>query len=221
MGKHLFLRFDDASSLHTHFKMDGAWHLYRPGERWRDREHDVRAVLRTAERVAVGFRLHDMTVVPTDAENDLVGHLGPDLLGAGWDAAAEAEAVRRLTEAGPRELGQALLDQRIMAGVGNLYKAEVCFLLGVSPWTPVSEVDAARAVALCRKLLLRNAWHPEQSTTGELARGRQHWVYQRTGKRCLRCGGPVKVAMQGGATRERGTWFCPRCQPGPYPDDRG
>src|SRR5437763_5610118 len=168
VGKHLFTRFDDGTSLHSHLRMDGAWHLYRPGERWRGPAHEVRAILATEERVEVGFRLHDLAVLPTGNEVELVGHLGPDLLAENWSAELAEEAARRLAAEPARELGIALVDQRVMAGVGNLYKAEVCFLLGVSPWSPVSATDPTRAVALCRKLLLRNAWRPQQSTTGEL-----------------------------------------------------
>jgi endonuclease-8 len=217
VGKHLFVRFDDERSLHNHLKMDGAWHLYPPGGRWRQPAHNARVVLTTADRQAIGFRLHDLALLPTDAESDLVAYLGPDLLGPGWDEDQAAEAARRLAAQPDQEIGLALLDQRNLAGVGNLYKAEVCFLLGVSPWSPVSGVDAGKAVALSRKLLLRNAWRPEQTTTGETARGRQHFVYQRHGKACLRCGTKIEVAMQGSDVRQRGTWFCPSCQPGPHP----
>ncbi len=218
VGKHLFTRFDDGVSLHTHLRMDGSWHLYRPGEKWRGRAHDVRAVLRSQERVAVGFRLHDMALLRTDDESDLVGHLGPDLLADDWSDAMAEEAVRRFAAQADREVGDVLADQRVMAGVGNLYKAEVCFLLGVSPWTPVRDLPDGtvhRAVALSRKLLLRNAFRPEQSTTGETARGRQHWVYQRTGRACLRCGTAVRAGEQGSFVPVRYTWYCPKCQPGP------
>jgi endonuclease-8 len=220
VGKHLLTRFDDGVSLHSHFKMDGAWHLYRPGEKWRGRGHDVRAVLGTRLWTAVGFRLHDLALVRTDREAELVGHLGPDLLAADWSDDLATEAERRLAAAGDRELGDALADQRVMAGVGNLYKAEVCFLLGVTPWTPVADTPdqtVPRAVELSRKLLLRNAWRPEQSTTGELARGRRHWVYQRTGLPCLRCGTPIRSGVQGSFVPVRHTWFCPNCQQGPGP----
>src|SRR5205823_14960603 len=105
-----------------------------------------------------------------------------------------------------RELGIALVDQRVMAGVGNLYKAEVCFLLGVSPWSPVSATDPTRAVALCRKLLLRNAWRPQQSTTGELGRGREQWGYMRTGQPCRRCGTKIRSAVQDRYAPARHTW---------------
>lgn len=218
VGKHLLTRFDDGVSLHSHFKMDGMWHLYRPDEKWRGRSYDVRAVLGTREWTAVGFRLHDMALVRTDRESELVGHLGPDLLADDWDDAMAARAAERLAAQADREIGDVLADQRVMAGVGNLYKAEVCFLLGVTPWTHVADLpDGAvdKAVALSRKLLHRNAWRPEQSTTGELARGRRHWVYQRTGRPCLRCGTPVRSGPQGDFVPVRYTWFCPRCQSGP------
>jgi endonuclease-8 len=106
----------------------------------------------------------------------------------------------------------------VLIGIGNLYKAEVCFLLGVSPWSPVSAVDPAAAVRLCRRLLLRNAEHPEQSTTGELRHGAQHWVYGRAGRACRRCGGTVRAAAQGSSPRT--AYWCPHCQPGPYPGGR-
>lgn len=220
-GKHLLIRLHDGRSLHTHFRMDGAWHLYRPGRPWRGPQHQVRAILAVPDQVAVGFRLHDMALVPTAQEHRLVGHLGPDLLGPGWGPAQQAEAARRLGTAPDRELGQALLDQTVMAGVGNVYKAEVCFLLGVSPWSPVSAVDPAAVVALSRELLARNAGQPSRSTTGEHIRGAQHWVYGRAGRACRRCGDPVRSATQGpgasAAGAERITYWCPRCQPGPHP----
>lgn len=217
VGKHLFIRFDDGRSLHTHFRMDGSWHLYRPGQRWQRPSHQVRAVLTTQERVAVGFLLHDMELLPTQAEHRLVGHLGPDLLNPQWDENDAEAAARRLHGHPEVELGLALLDQQIMAGVGNLYKTEMCFLLGVSPWIPVREVAPAAVVALARRLLLANADRPEQSTTGELGRGRQHWVYERGGRPCRRCGERVIRAVQGTGVHARNTCYCPHCQPGPHP----
>jgi endonuclease-8 len=215
VGKHIFTRLGDGVSLHSHLRMDGSWHLYRPGDRWRRPGHQIRAILSTSDHDAVGFLLHDLELLPTAEESRLVGHLGPDLLDPSWDDATAAEATRRLAADPSRPIGLALLDQRVMAGVGNLYKAEVCFLLGVSPWSPVSATDPARAVELSRKLLLRNAWRPEQSTTGELGRGRQHWVYERHGKRCLRCGHTVRRGVQGSGVQQRPAWYCPHCQPGP------
>jgi endonuclease VIII len=218
VGKHLLTRFDDGRTLHTHFRMDGSWHLYRPGMSWQRPVHEARAVLETDDRVAVGFLLHDMELVPTAQEDRLVGHLGPDLLDPDWSDAHAAEALRRFTARGASELGLVLLEQRVMAGVGNLYKAEVCFLLGLSPWTLVRDVpDPAAAIALSRKLLLRNADRPEQSTTGELGRGRQHWVFERAGQRCRRCGTRIRTAEQGDGVYARIAYWCPRCQPGPGP----
>lgn len=223
VGKHLFTRFDDGTSLHSHFRMDGTWHLYRPGRPWRGADHQIRAILGVADRVAVGFRLHDLDLLATDREDTWVGHLGPDLLAEDWgpDHAAEAE---RLLRADPeREIGAALLDQRVACGVGNLYKAEICFLVGISPWTRVGDLDDRRlrdVVAWARKLLLRNAWRPEQSTTGDLAEGAQHWVFERGGRGCRRCRDLVRSAGQDDGNPEhedRIAYFCPTCQPGPHP----
>jgi endonuclease-8 len=230
VGKHLFTRFADGTSLHSHFRMDGTWHLYRPGRPWRGREHDIRAILEVPDRVAVGFRLHDLDLLPTADEDRWVGHLGPDLLGAAWEEDPEGSAaeVERLLRAEPdRELGAALLDQRVACGVGNLYKAEICFLLRVSPWTRVGELSDQQvrdAVAWSRKLLLRNAWRPEQSTTGDLGEGAQHWVFERGGRGCRRCRDVVRTAGQdddlpGSKDREdRIAYFCPTCQAGPHPE---
>lgn len=217
VGKHLLMRFDDATTLRTHFRMDGAWHLYRPGSRWRRPEHQIRAILQVPERFAVGYALHDMAVVPTAEEDGLVGHLGPDLLDPDWGPAHEAAAALRLVADPERELGEALLDQRVMAGVGNLYQNEICFLLGRSPWATVSAVDPAETVRLARELLLRNADRPEQSTTGGLGPGRRHWVFERTRQRCRRCGTVIETAEQGTGVARRICYFCRTCQPGPYP----
>lgn len=221
VGKHLLIRFDNNTTLHSHFRMDGSWHLYRPGQRWRGPDHQVRAVLATSDRVAVGFRLHDLALLPRANEHLLVGHLGPDPLGPDWGPDAEDTAVHRLAADPDRELGLALLDQRVLAGLGNLYKTEACFLLGVSPWTRVSDVDPGEVVRVCRQLLVRNAGRPEQSTTGELSRGAQHWVFERAGRACRRCGEVIRTGPQGHgaghASAERMAYFCPTCQPGPHP----
>jgi len=219
VGKHLLARLDDGRTLHSHLRMDGAWHLYRPGERWRGGPmHAVRAILETADRVAVGYRLHDLQLVPTGHERRLVGHLGPDLLHAEWGAELAATAAQRLGAQPDRELGLALLDQTVMAGVGNLYRAEICFLLGASPWAPVSAVDPAEVVELAHTLLARNQWRPQQSTTGELRRAAQHWVYGRTGRACRRCRDVVRSGRLGDPRRpeqDRTVYFCPNCQPMP------
>lgn len=213
VGKHLFTRFDDGRSLHSHFRMDGAWHLYRPGMSWQRPAHEARAVLETDERVAVGFALHDLELLPTAEEDRLIGHLGPDLLDPAWADEHAEEALRRFTARGSSEVGLVLLEQRVMAGLGNLYRNEVCFLHGVSPWTLTRDVpDPAGVIALSRTLLLRNADRPEQSTTGELGRGRQHWVFERARQRCRRCGTRIRSAEQGESVYARITYWCPRCQ---------
>ncbi|MDT8914844.1 DNA-formamidopyrimidine glycosylase family protein [Amycolatopsis sp. PS_44_ISF1] len=217
VGKHLFTRFSGELTLHSHLRMDGTWRIHAAGAKWPLPGHHARVVLTTADLEAVGFRLHDLDLVPSAEAPGLVAHLGPDLLDPQWTDEHAARAVAALGAEPGRELGEALLDQRVMAGVGNMYKVEICFLLGVSPWTPVSEVDLTKTVALARRLLLANAWRHEQITTGDPGRGRQNWVYGRGRPGCFRCGGRVRVADQGEGVRRRPTWFCPRCQPGPAP----
>ncbi|MEP6651318.1 MAG: DNA-formamidopyrimidine glycosylase family protein, partial [Lapillicoccus sp.] len=200
-GKHLLTRVDDDLTLHTHFRMDGSWHLYRPGARWHGGpDWQVRVHLATADWHAVGYRLPVVDLLPRAREDDAVGHLGPDLLGLGWDP---AEAVRRLAVAPDRELGQALLDQRNLAGIGNLYKSEVCYLEGISPWTRVGDVDLAAVVERAHRLLQLNKDHAAQVTTGVPRRGRDLWVFERQGRPCLRCRTPVASAEQGTAPYQR------------------
>lgn len=210
-GKHLLTRIGSGHTLHTHLKMEGSWHLYRPGSTWRRPTHEARVVLRTADRVAVGFALGIVELIVRDAEEEVVGHLGPDLLGPGWD---EAEALRRLLAEPERPFSEAVLDQRNLAGIGNMYRSELCFLSGLSPDTPVAAVpDLPRTVRRARAILEANKERVEQSTTGDLARGRRLWVYRRERLPCLRCGTRIRVRMQGEAGRERAVYWCPRCQP--------
>ena len=214
-GKHLLLRTDAGVTLHSHLKMEGAWHLYRPRERWRGPDFQVRAVLRTEPWVAVGFRLGICELLPTAREHEVVGHLGPDVLGADWDA---AEAVRRLLADPDRAVGTALLDQRVLAGPGNIYKCEVCFLRGVDPWTPVGQVDdPAGMVDLLKRLMEANRTSGRQITTGDIRPGKTHWVAGRNGRPCRRCGTPIRMADQESYDADRVTWWCPTCQPGQGP----
>lgn len=208
-GKHLLARIGPMT-VHTHLKMEGRWDLYSPGERWRGPGWQARIVLGTAEAVAVGFQLGLVEVVRRDDEARVVGHLGPDLLGPDWDA---ERAVANLAATPARPIGAALLDQRNLAGVGNVYKCELCFLVGVDPRTPVRDVpDVGRLVDLAHRMLVANRDRVERITTGDRRRGRQTWVYGRRGP-CLRCGTPIEFAETGPAGAERGTWWCPRCQP--------
>ena len=213
-GKHLLTRIDADLTLHTHFRMDGSWHLYRTGDRWRGGPaYQVRVVLATANWNAVGYRLPVIELLSRAEEDRAVGHLGPDLLATGFDA---EEAIRRLVARPDRELGQALLDQRNLAGIGNLYKAEVCFLEGISPWSQVGAVEhkVAAVVERARLLLDLNRNRPEQVTTGDPRRNRAHWVFERAGRPCRRCGTTIRSAEQGDPPYQRLTYWCPRCQPG-------
>lgn len=212
VGKHLFIRFADVS-LHNHLGMDGSWGLYDPRRR-APVNHRTRVILETADTLVLGQSLVELALVRANEEGRLVGHLGPDLLDPDWSPDHAAEAVSRLTRDPGRELGLALLDQTVMAGVGNVYKSELCFLLGVSPWSPVSAMDPEKVVTTARELLQRNALRPVRNTTGDPRRGRETWVYGRQRTGCLRCGGRVVVANQGPGTRERVTYRCPACQPG-------
>jgi endonuclease-8 len=220
-GKHVLPRVDGDLTLHTHLKMEGSWRLFRAGSRWSGGPAwQVRVVLANDEWHAVGYRLAIVELLRTRDEPRVVGHLGPDLLrpegmAGGWD---EAEAVRRLIADPAREVGPALLDQRNLAGIGNLYKAETLFLSGVTPWTAVGDVDdLASVVRRARTLLLANRDHWQQSTTGRLRRGEDHWVFERSGRPCRRCGTPVRSARQGVAPYDRLTYWCPVCQAGPTP----
>ncbi|MDI5973078.1 DNA-formamidopyrimidine glycosylase family protein [Streptomyces sp. SL13] len=219
-GKHLMVRLEEGWTLHSHLRMDGAWRIYAPGQRWRgDPDHQIRAILGNADAIAVGYRLPVLELLRTAEEDTAVGHLGPDLLGPDWNA---PEAVRRLLTAPDRPVGEALLDQRNLAGIGNVYKCELCFLRGVTPWTPVGECrDPARMVALAHKLLDANKARHDHITTGDPRRGRSHWVYGRAHQPCLRCGTAIRRAQQGDPGGERVTYWCPSCQRGPAPPPGG
>jgi endonuclease-8 len=206
-GKHLLTRIGEEHTLHTHLKMEGSWHLYRPTTPWRRPAHEARVVLRTEEWVAVGFSLGITEVLRRAEEDDAVGHLGPDLLGPDWD---EEEALRRLRADPERPVGEALLDQRNLAGIGNMYKAELCFLAGIHPATPVAAVpDLRRLVRRARQVLEANKERVQQATTGDLRRGRTLWVYARGRQPCRRCGTRIEQADLDG----RVTSWCTRCQP--------
>ncbi len=212
-GKHLLTRTDAGLTLHTHFRMEGSWHLYPPRDRWRGPAHQVRAVLETEPWVAVGWRLGIVELVPTTAEHDIVGHLGPDVLGPDWDPGRAAENLAADPE---REIGVALIDQRALAGPGNVYKSEALFLRGVHPWAPVGDVDLLALVDLVKRLMEANRHSGLQITTGDRRPGRERWVYGRSRETCRRCGTPIRRGLQGPRTEERVTYWCPSCQP-----DRG
>lgn len=219
-GKHLLTRFSDDLTMHSHLLMDGSWKTTGPGKRLPGRMMpQVRVLLEMASGVtAYGVKVHRIELLRTREEHRVVGHLGPDPLRADWDP---EEAVRRLTSDPARPLVSALLDQRAMAGLGNLWVNELAFLAGRSPWTPIGDVDVARLVERAAGALHRSATTAGayQVTTGNTARGETHWVSGRQRRPCLRCGGPIRMVEEvAGDPENRRTWWCPTCQPGPGPE---
>lgn len=209
-GKHLLTRIDGGVTLHTHLRMDGEWHLYRAGARPRGGPAwQIRALLANRAWQAVGYRLGIIELLRTDEEHRVVGHLGPDPLAEDWDA---RDAVGRLSADPARPIGEALLDQRNVAGIGNLYKTELLFLRGISPWRRVGDVaDLGALVSLAHRLLHANKLGPGQVTTGVV--GESNWVYGRAGRPCRRCGSTIERAEQPGDTPyDRVTCWCPNCQ---------
>ncbi|MCW2811069.1 MAG: putative glycosylase [Friedmanniella sp.] len=211
-GKHQLFRFDNAFTLHTHFRMEGSWRIYPRPQAWSGGpEWQVRAVLATAGHHAVGYRLPVVELVPTVEEHTVVGHLGPDLLGPDW---SQSEALARLGRDPDRTIGEALLDQRNLAGIGTFYRAELLFLQGLHPRTRVGDVaDLPRVVHRAKQLLYANRWRTEQTTTGDLRNGRRTYVFERAQLPCRRCGTLIETEEFGPVTQERRSYWCPRCQP--------
>lgn len=232
-GKHLLTRVEGGLTLHSHLRMDGAWRVYAPGERWRGGPaHQIRAVLANSDHTAVGYRLPVLELLRTSEESSAVGHLGPDLLGPDWDPGLAAD---RLLAAPDRPLGAALLDQRNLAGIGNVYKCELCFLARVTPWLPVGALPDGtllRLVVLAHRILEANRDRPTRTTTIRSERRPRPsipaptpsrrpipalrvqeplYVYGRAHRPCLRCGTPIRTADQD----DRPTYWCPACQSGP------
>ncbi|HEY1625094.1 MAG TPA: DNA-formamidopyrimidine glycosylase family protein [Streptosporangiaceae bacterium] len=206
-GKHLLARTSDGLTVHTHLRMDGSWRVTPAAQRVPD-NHRIRLILANGEWQATGYQLGVVELLRTSAEDQVTGHLGPDLLGPDWDA---DEAVRRLTEDKDRPIGEALLDQRNLAGIGNVYKSEVLFMRRVSPWTPAGDVHQLDAlVEQARTLLDANKDRVRRTTTRSTRPGEESWVYGRRGRGCRRCGTAIRARGQ----QDRITYWCPRCQPG-------
>ncbi len=213
-GKHCLIRFGDGTALRTHMRMTGSWHLYRPGERWRKRPGAARVVLEVGGAapddpgwVAVCFAAPDVELTHGPAAT---AHLGPDLCTPGADV---DDAVRRLAAYSDpeRPIGDALLDQRVACGIGNVYRCEVLFLEGLDPATPVAAVDTGtrrRLLATAHRLLLANLGPGRRVTWGG-----GHAVYGRAGEPCPRCAAAVRVERQGRDARL--VWWCPGCQARP------
>ncbi|OAT68955.1 DNA glycosylase [Mycobacteroides immunogenum] len=204
-GKHLFIRAGWAS-IHSHLKMDGSWRIVPARQRVPTWDHRIRAVLTTDDSVAIGTSLGILDVVEWARENDVVGHLGPDLLGVDWDPdIAEQRLVARSEDA----LATVLLDQSVMAGIGNVYCNELCFLAGLLPTTPVKGLaDPARLVERAHTLMQANKNSYRRTTTGDRRPGRELWVYGRQGKPCRRCGTPIARDQ----SLPRVAYWCPSCQ---------
>ncbi|GAA4673958.1 Fpg/Nei family DNA glycosylase [Gordonia humi] len=207
VGKHLFIDVSGSNgsrvSIHSHLKMEGVWHIGPAGARWRRPGHAARVVLRAGEVEAIGFDLGVLEVLADPAT--AVAHLGPDLLGAGWDPGL---AAANLAAHSASPIGTTLLDQRNLAGIGNIYRSELCFLTRVRPTVRTGDVDLPGIVDLARRLLWDNRLRTVRSTTGVTARGRELWVYGRDRRPCRRCG----TAVIRESLAERATYLCPACQ---------
>ena len=221
-GKHLLIVFSGDLILRTHMRMNGSWHLYRHGERWWRGPQAMRVRIETADWVAVAFDVPVAEfVTPRElATTDPVAKLGPDLLRPEFD---RAEAVRRIVASGARPIAMTLLDQRIVAGIGNVYKSEVLFLAGVHPETPSSAVPAATLegmMDIARGLLKDNVVEGTAAAIQTFRNLRQTnraadhdqnlWVYGRRGKPCRKCGAPIEMKKMG--LEARPSFWCPRCQ---------
>ena len=224
-GKHLLMQFSGGQTLRTHMRMNGSWHIYRPGERWQRPRRDMRIVVATDRFEAVGFNIPVAEFIDSSRirKHDELRRLGPDLLGEQFD---RAEAIRRLSARADTAAGDALLNQRVVAGIGNVYKAEVLFACGVNPFTLVRELSAEQASCLidtALKFLRMNVsgtlapmttYRGYRKTTRRDDPRERLWVYGRARLPCRRCGTPVRVKKQGSDARL--TYWCPRCQPAKF-----
>jgi len=201
-GKHLFIRAGRAS-IHSHLKMDGSWRIPPRGVP----AHKIRILLHAGDVTAAGVDLGVLEILDRDTDQDVVAHLGPDLLGTDWDPAAAAAA---LVADPDRPLADALLDQRVMAGVGNVYCNELCFVFGRLPTSPAGSLDdPLRVVTRAREMLWANRLRITRTTTGNTRPGEELWVYGRGGRPCRRCGTRIRRREE---TGERVTYWCPSCQ---------
>ncbi|MBK5258998.1 MAG: Fpg/Nei family DNA glycosylase [Thermoanaerobaculia bacterium] len=213
-GKHLIIDFSDGLHLRTHMRMNGSWHIYRLDERWRRPRRDMRIVITTDAFVAVGFNIpvaEFLDVRGLERQEDL-RRIGPDLLGH-FDP---DEAFRRIRARGDAEIANVLLNQRVIAGIGNVFKSEILFVCNVNPFDRVETLPDAtlrEIIRVSEKLLrvnVREGEPAQRRTTGSLDRSRPLWVYQRHGDTCRRCRTPIEYGKQG--SDARGTYWCPRCQ---------
>lgn len=224
-GKHLFMQMG-SKVLHTHLKMEGHWAIHLQGDRWKYPGHTARVVLDFDGTPAprpieiVGHELGFVRVFPMNTYFDQIADFGPDVLGDDWASGGREEAIRRLAARPDRPIGPALLDQRNLSGIGNEYRAEICFICGIHPATPAGLVDLAHVVDVSRKLMWANRLSPVRVTTGIKRAGENGYVFGRNNKRCRRCGTLIVKDVLGGVDAggdegelERIIWVCPHCQP--------
>jgi endonuclease-8 len=210
VGKHLLHRIGEFT-IHSHLKMEGSWHIYLGDTKWRRPAWQARAILGVPGVTTVGFQLGELEVVPREREEELIGYLGPDILSPTWDADV---ALANLARDPERAIGLAVLDQRVSAGLGNVYRNELCFLRGVLPTRPVGDVpDLPGLVNTAHRLIFANRDRVERTTTGDLRRGRMTYVQGRHRQPCRRCGTPIREGTLGDTElTERVTYYCPVCQ---------
>lgn len=220
-GKHLLMRFSNGLTLRTHMRMNGSWHLYRPGERWKRPRSAMRLLLRTEDYEAVAFSVPVAELVTErQLQRGDVGRLGPDLLGDDFDV---EEAIARLRERGRQPIGELLLNQRVSAGIGNVYKSETLFLAGVRPdrlGADVTDEELRSLFETAGTLMKANVrvgsdegittYFGYRRTTRAGDPSQRLWVYGRAGEPCRKCGGPIAFVKQGLGARS--TYFCPSCQ---------
>lgn len=211
-GKHLLTRVTGGLTVHTHLRMDGSWRV-TPLARPLPGGDVVRLVLANEQWQAAGIKLGVVDLLPTDREDRVVGHLGPDLLGPDWDAERAADNLRRRPD---RAIGEALLDQRNLAGIGTIWRAETLFAARLSPWRTAGSIppDKLKAmVRLAHDLMSASKDAPLPVSTGDPRPGRSMFVYGRAGRPCRRCGNPVSSGELGAQPYERLIFWCPVCQP--------
>ena len=212
VGKHLLMEFSGGLVLRTHMRMSGSWHVYRPGERWQRPRSAMRIVVATDAYVAVAF---DVPVAEFLTSRELARHrelraLGPDVLD---DAFSPGAALERFRSRADEPIADALLNQRVIAGVGNVFKSEALFVAGVDPFRPVSTLtdeELTRVIEAARSLMNANVFRGARHTTGMMNPDAKLWVYARTGRPCRRCGTAIESRKHG--EDARGTYWCPRCQ---------
>jgi endonuclease VIII len=199
-GKHLIIRFEGGIALHSHMGMTGSWHVYRSGEHWRKPAWSATVVLGFDDEVAVCFAAPTMELVADSKQS--VAHLGPDILGEPFDVETVLKRARA-AEAGT--IGELLLDQRVCAGIGNIYKCETLWIHRQDPWESPARIDERLLgqLYLTARQLMRAALI-------EPAGRQRHAVHGRGGRACPRCGTRIRIRSQGRLARL--TYYCPRCQ---------